>query len=214
MVLPEDSKITPRHYNSESLGEDFGNVSPMLRFAEWFEDAKNGGAVEPDAFVLSTFDGKAVNARTVALRGTTETGFLIYTNYRSIKAREMDAFPQVALTFYFAETFRQIRIKGTAKRVSEQQSDQYFDARPIGSKIGAWVSRQSEPLSSRKELEETFSQFKKELGETVSRPPFWGGYEIVADEFEFMQGQESRLHDRFVFRKVNENSFKCERLWP
>lgn len=214
MVLPEDSNIVPRRYPSKPLDESFSNKNPMDRFLEWFEHAKNNGVVEPDAFVLSTFDGQSVNARTVALRGTTKNGFLIYTNYQSQKAREIDSFSQVAMTFYFPETFRQIRIKGKASKVSDEQSDKYFETRPLGSKIGSWVSRQSQVLSSRKELEETFEQFKKELGENISRPPFWGGYEIIAEEFEFMQGHENRLHDRFLFSKTESGHFKCERLWP
>lgn len=201
-------------YVSTPLPENFGDIAPMDRFREWFEHASNGGVLEPDAFVLSTFDGKSTQARTVALRGISERGFLIYTNYHSKKAREMDANPDVSLTFYFRENYRQIRVQGTSQKVSEEQSDKYFASRPRGSQVGAWVSRQSEPLSSREELNNLYTQVEKDLNGNISRPPFWGGYEIVANEFEFMQGHENRLHDRFHFVLSENGSFKCERLWP
>lgn len=214
MVLPSNSSINPRPYPSNPLPENFGDVEPMDRFKEWLKHANDNGVVEPDAFVLSTFDGKVPQARTIALRGIAKDSFLIYTNYHSKKAREMDAFPQVSMTFYFKETYRQIRIQGNARKVSEEQSDKYFASRPRGSQIGAWVSRQSEKLNSRKELMEVYGQFEKDLEENISRPPFWGGFEIVASEYEFMQAQENRLHDRFRFSKNELGKFKCERLWP
>ncbi len=214
MVLPENSSIRPRKYSSDPLPENFGETHPMLLFKEWFDHANSNGVIEPDAFVLSTFDGKRTQARTIALRGITGSSFLIYTNYHSKKAREMDEFSNVSMTFYFRETFRQIRIQGTAKKVSEKQSDEYFASRPKGSQIGAWVSRQSEVLSSRKELNQLFMQFEKDLEDKISRPPFWGGYEIVPNEFEFMQGHENRLHDRFRFSDLDGKKFKSERLWP
>lgn len=214
MVLPENSSIQPRIYSSTALPENFGTVLPMDRFKEWFEDATKNGALEPDAFVLSTFDGKTPRARTLALRGITKNGFLIYTNLHSRKAREMDKFPGVSMTFYFRETYRQVRIQGTAKRVSDTQSDEYFASRPRGSQVGAWVSRQSENLSSREELNTEFVQFESKLQGKIQRPPFWGGFEITAHEFEFMQGHENRLHDRFRFVETDPEIFKCERLWP
>ena len=214
MVLPKDSEIEPRQYKGMVLGENFGSEHPIIRFQEWFSHAKKNNTVEPDAFTLSTSDGKSVNSRTIALLGLSGRGFLIYTNYHSSKAKEMDEHPQVSMTFYFAEVFRQIRVKGMAERVSEEQSDEYFRSRPRGSQVGAWVSRQSEHLSSRDELNEAYSHFESELAEVVPRPSFWGGYEIVPYEFEFMQGHENRLHDRFRFLKGADTNFRCERLWP
>lgn len=214
MVLPEDSSIIPRPYKSKLLDEDFCSGDPFERFKEWFLFAQNNGVIEPDAFVLSTYDGTSVNARTMVLRGISDKGLLVYSNYHSTKAKELDNNPNVAMTFYFTEIFRQIRIKGKAARVSSQQSDQYFASRPRGSQVGAWVSRQSESLSSRRELNDTYAQFDKDLGKTVARPPFWGGYEIVPYEYEFMQGYENRLHDRFHFVKKADQKFICERLWP
>lgn len=214
MVLPEDSSIIPRAYKSQLLDEGFCSVDPFERFKEWFLFAQDNGVIEPDAFILSTFDGTSVNARTMVLRGISDHGLLVYTNYHSRKAKEMDDNPDVAMTFYFTEIFRQIRIKGKASRVSAEQSDQYFEARPRGSQVGSWVSRQSESLSSRRELNDMYEQFNKELGATVVRPPFWGGYEIIPHEYEFMQGYENRLHDRFRFVKKADQKFICERLWP
>lgn len=187
----------------------------MVRFTQWFDHAQLHKVLEPDAVTLSTFDGRCVNARTIALRGITATSFLIYTNYHSNKAREIDAHPDVAMTFYWPEVFRQVRIQGKAHKTSAEQSDEYFATRPRGSQLGAWTSRQGEALTSRAELNATFEQIDRELTEKVERPPFWGGYEIVPYEFEFMQGHENRLHDRFRFVR-NEITLKydVQRLWP
>jgi pyridoxamine 5'-phosphate oxidase len=151
----------------------------------------------------------------VALRGVTETGFLIYTNLHSQKSVEMQAHHRVAMTFYWPQVFRQIRIRGNAIPTSKEQSDLYFASRPRGSQVGAWTSRQSETLTSRAELEEQYQKFVAELGETIERPPFWGGFEITPDEFEFMQGHENRLHDRFRFTfNSSTKTFDSQRLWP
>ncbi len=212
--MPEP-EITPRLYTGEYLEENFCDVDPMVRFNEWFNSAVENNVIEPDACVLSTYDGDAVNARTVALRGVTSTGFLIYTNYHSFKANDMEKNKHVALTFYFREQFRQIRIRGLAHKTTPEQSDEYFASRPRGSQVGAWVSRQSEELSSRDELNASYQQFENELGDVIERPPFWGGYEIVATEYEFMQGHESRLHDRFRFvLNPQTKKFDSQRLWP
>lgn len=209
------ANIAPREYSGEFLDESFGEVDPLDRFNEWFSSAIKNGVIEPDACVLSTYDGEKVNARTVALRGVSAKGFLIYTNYNSFKAHEIGEHHDVALTFYFREQFRQIRIRGAAKKTTSKQSDEYFASRPRGSQVGAWVSRQSQTLSSRDELNKAYQQFDSELGDVIERPPFWGGYEIIPAEYEFMQGHESRLHDRFKFVFNDETKkFDSQRLWP
>lgn len=220
MVLPKDNDIKPRKYPSETLGDDFLNTHPVERFEEWFQFANNNGVLEPDAFVLSSYDSKRVNSRTVALRGfeagEQKTGaFYIYTNYKSAKAKELDANKDVSLTFYWPEIFRQVRIRASAQKCSEEQSDQYFATRPRESQIGAWASRQDETLESRAALEEAYSNFEKELPEEISRPPFWGGYCLVANEYEFFQGHQGRLHDRFQFTyDTDSKKFSGRRLWP
>lgn len=220
MVLPDDANIKPRRYPTAQLGEDFLKINPTEHFRNWYDDALEKEATEPDAFTLSTYDGKKVNARTVALRGF-ESGnenrgiFYIYTNYNSAKSKEIESYPNVALTFYWPNVFRQVRITGIAKRCTENQSDEYFATRPRGSQVGSWTSRQDEYLSSRNELLSEFKKYEQEFGDKVERPPFWGGFEIQAIEYEFMQGFENRLHDRFKYvfdEKLNQ--FYGKRLWP
>ncbi len=219
MVLPKDMNINPRKYPTEVLDDNFLDTNPAENFIKWFGEARNKEE-EPDAFTLSTFDGKRVNARTVALRGF-ETGsdsrgiFYIYTNYNSAKAKEIEKNKSVALTFYWPAVFRQVRIIAEAKKCTESQSDEYFASRPRGSQIGAWTSRQDEELSSREELLTEYAKFESELGEHIARPPFWGGFEITALEYEFMQGFESRLHDRFKYVYDKDlKQFSGRRLWP
>lgn len=220
MVLPKDINIKPRKYPSNTLPDSFLDTDPTTHFQEWFQDAIDREVLEPDAFILSTFDGKRVNARTIALRGfeagKDKTGiFYVYTNYQSVKAKEIEKHKDVSLTFYWPEIFRQVRIKATAQKTSEQQSDEYFNTRPHGSQIGAWTSRQDETLESREVLEESYTDFAKELPEQITRPPFWGGFELVANEYEFFQGHESRLHDRFQYvYDENLKRFSGKRLWP
>lgn len=220
MVLPKDVNIQPRKYPSETLPDSFLGTDPTSHFKNWFDDATKRGVLEPDALILSTYDGKRVNARTVALRGyesgKDKTGiFYIYTNYKSIKAKEMDKHSDVSITFYWPEIFRQIRIRANAKKTSENQSDEYFNSRPHSSQIGAWTSRQDETLESREVLKESYAEFAKELPEQISRPPFWGGYELTANEYEFFQGHESRLHDRFEYVYDKDlKRFSGRRLWP
>jgi pyridoxamine 5'-phosphate oxidase len=206
--------ISPRTYPGELLSEDFGDVDPSERFVEWFAHARDHDVIEPDAATLSTFDGKAVNARTVALRGIVGDQLLFYTNYHSRKAKEIDAQPHVAVTFYWKETFRQVRLRGEMTKVSEQQSDEYFASRPRGSQISAWVSRQSEQVGSREEINESYAHYEKQLTGAIERPPFWGGYTFTPHEYEFMQGHENRLHDRFLFTLDDRGHFQSRRLWP
>ncbi len=220
MVLPKDTNITPRKYPTIPLGDDFIKQSPADHLEECFNDEIKKNVKEPDALILSTYDGKRVNARTVALRGfekgEKEKGiFYIYTNYNSAKSKEIEKTKDVSLTFYWPDVFRQIRIIGQAKKCSAEQSDEYFASRPHGSQIGAWTSRQDEELSSRQELLDSYEKFESQFGDKIQRPPFWGGFMIEAYEYEFMQGFESRLHDRFKYvYNESTNQFSCKRLWP
>ncbi len=214
MVENIENYIERRKYGSELLPDDFGELHPFERFKQWFEYAANNGVLEPDAATLSTFDGKRVNARTIALRGISEDALFFYTNYNSIKAKEIEKFPYVAITFYWREIFRQVRLRGEMKKVPDDISDEYFASRPRGSQISAWASRQSEQLKSRNEIDQSFKEFEEKFGETVQRPPFWGGYRFEADEYEYFQGRENRLHDRFKFVRDSNSKFSSQRLWP
>lgn len=214
MVLPKDSMISPRSYPAEELGDDFGEKNPFERFKEWFAFAVEQKVIEPDALTLSTRGKDGVNARTLVMRGISKDGLLIYTNYESIKAQEIEFDSNVAVTFYWKEIYRQVRIKAKASKTSEIQSDEYFATRPRGAQIGAWISSQSKSLSTRRELLEAYAKFDSVEKEDIKRPEFWGGYELIPYEWEFMLGHENRLHDRFKYTVNPDGSFSSRRLWP
>ena len=154
------------------------------------------------------------SARVVLVKGVDERGFVFFTNYESRKARELEQNPAAALCFFWPSIVRQVRVEGTVERVDESESDAYFASRPRGSQIGAWASRQSAPLPSRRALEERFERLERRHdGEAVTRPPFWGGYRLVPLRIEFWRGQESRLHDRLLFERAGDG-WRSGRLFP
>ena len=214
MVLPKDSLISPRSYPTGELGDNFGEKDPFERFKEWFEYAIEQKVIEPDALTLSTIGKSGVNARTLVLRGISEKGLLIYTNYESNKAQEIENNNNVAITFYWKEIYRQVRIKARATKTTQKQSDEYFASRPRGAQIGAWISSQSKTLSSRGEMLEAYEKLDSISEDKIERPKFWGGYELIPYEWEFMLGHENRLHDRFKFIVNPNGSFSSQRLWP
>ena len=154
------------------------------------------------------------SARVVLLKGYDERGFVFYTNYEGRKAHELEANPNCSLAFYWGELERQVRIEGRATRLSEEESDAYFDSRPRGSQLGAWTSRQSQPIENRRALEERTEQLEAEYeGREIPRPPFWGGYRARPQSIEFWQGRENRLHDRLLYTPDGEG-WKIRRLQP
>lgn len=188
---------------------------PIALFGRWFEDAREAGIVLPDAVALSTADadGKP-SGRMVLLKGFDERGFRFFTNFGSRKSRELDENPRAALTFHWAILERQVRIEGTVHRLPEDESDAYFQTRARGSQIGAWASRQSEPLGSREELKAAAKEAEERFaGGRVPLPPFWGGYRLVAQRIEFWQGRANRLHDRVVFEQEG-GEWRSGRLYP
>jgi pyridoxamine 5'-phosphate oxidase len=171
--------------------------------------------VEANAMVLSTtLDGKP-SSRTVLLKDVTEAGFTFFTNYQSKKANEISNSPEVALLFPWYAMERQVKIIGSASKVSESESDGYFATRPWSSQIGAWASNQSSPLKSRAELQDRFEEFAKKYpeGTKVPRPTNWGGYLVAPESIEFWQGRYSRLHDRIRYLRIGRD-WKIERLYP
>jgi pyridoxamine 5'-phosphate oxidase len=205
-----------RHdYHLKGLVENDLDADPLKQFRLWFNEVIGAGISEANAMMLSTFSNGRPSGRIVLLKDLDERGFSFFTNYASKKSREMEANPQVALTFFWKELERQVRIEGRVVRTSDAESDAYFAVRPRGSQIGAWVSDQSEVIPDRAFLEEKTESFKTRFEDSeVPRPPHWGGYRVIPDYVEFWQGRPSRLHDRLAYTKQVDGSWKIERLSP
>lgn len=167
------------------------------------------------AATLATADLEArPAARVVLIKQVDQRGFVFYTNLESRKAREMQRNPRVALCIYWSSLDKQIRVEGAVEPVSETEADTYFDSRPRGSQIGAWTSKQSAPLASRKELMARYLKIQARFaGKSVPRPPFWGGFRVVPNRMEFWHNQTHRLHDRFLYLRT-DNGWSVQRLYP
>ncbi len=170
--------------------------------------------IEPNAMVLATSDeNNQPSARVVLLKDYKEGKFIFYTNYESKKAHDLSINPKASLLFFWRELGRQIRITGTVSKISREESEEYFVTRPYESQIGAWASKQSSVISDRTFLEKKFEKMKERYPGEVPLPPFWGGYKLLPDKFEFWQGRGSRLHDRISYIK-NDKKWDIIRLSP
>ncbi|MFY0608472.1 MAG: pyridoxamine 5'-phosphate oxidase [Cyclobacteriaceae bacterium] len=189
--------------------------SPFEQFQQWFEQAKNVGMLEPNAMVVGTSDRSGlVTQRTVLLKAFDSSGFVFYTNYKSKKASQINENPNVSLLFPWYELERQVAITGVAEKISTTESMKYFLSRPFGSQLGAWVSHQSQVITSRSILEQKLHEMKEKYKNgQLPVPDFWGGYKVVPKTIEFWQGRSSRLHDRIFYEKQN-NSWVKKRLSP
>jgi pyridoxamine 5'-phosphate oxidase len=188
---------------------------PFDMFSTWFEDAAKNGIEEPNAMVLATV-GKNYrpSLRIVLLRESDNIGFIFFTNYQSKKGKQIEENPAGSLLFPWHSVQRQIRIEGYIEKLSEKASNEYFQSRPIESLVSAWISPQSREIHSREFLEDSAQKFKfKNEGKAITRPPFWGGYKLIPDLFEFWQGRANRLHDRFEYYREEED-WKLRRLAP
>lgn len=201
-------------YQKFELLEDSIAADPFTQFGRWFEQALAGEVTEPTAMTLAsaTPDGKP-SARIVLLKGYDEHGFVFYTNYASRKGHELADNPQASLLFFWPQLERQVRIEGTVAQVSAEESDAYFHSRPLGSRIGAWASQQSQP-TTHAELEARTVALTASLGAHPARPAHWGGYRLAPSSMEFWQGRPSRLHDRLVFTRQADGSWTLVRLAP
>ncbi|MEQ6166168.1 MULTISPECIES: pyridoxamine 5'-phosphate oxidase [unclassified Ekhidna] len=214
--MREDIASIRKEYTQAKLDEDTILKDPFKQFEKWFNEALKSEIVEPTAMVLSTADqeGRPFQ-RTVLLKMFGQDGFIFYTNYESRKSRQINENPQVSILFPWYTLERQVAITGSVEKVSTKQSLKYFLSRPKGSQLGAWVSNQSEVISSRSVLEAKLEQMKKKFKEgKIPLPDNWGGYRIIPNTFEFWQGRKSRLHDRFYFEQDENGSWKSNRLAP
>ncbi len=204
-----------RDYGSKALRRADLHSDPFAQFDRWFHEAAGARALDPNAMNLATVDAQGQpSSRTVLLKFYDPRGFVFYTNLGSRKAHEIGANAKVALLFFWPEIHRQVKIRGTATRTSAMESLGYFMRRPRDSQLGAWVSSQSQPISSRALLEQKFAEMKQKFAAgDVPLPSFWGGYRVSPDAIEFWQGQESRLHDRFLYTR-REGGWRIERLAP
>ncbi|MCB0615216.1 MAG: pyridoxamine 5'-phosphate oxidase [Lewinellaceae bacterium] len=213
----EDIRNLRKDYSAHTLGAGDVKESPILQFSAWFEEAVAAQLPEPNAMTLatSTLDG-APSARIVLLKGVDEQGFVFYTNYESRKGKVLSQNPRAALVFLWHELQRQVRVEGGVERVSMEESEAYFQSRPKGSQIGAWVSPQSQLIASREDLEEKAAALERQYAraEYLPLPPNWGGFRLRPTLIEFWQGRSNRLHDRIQYSLQANDKWKIERLAP
>jgi pyridoxamine 5'-phosphate oxidase len=201
-------------YALKTLDEREVDRDPMKQFGVWMVEAIHAQAPEPTAMTLATADAKGrPSSRIVLLKGVDPRGFVFFTNYESRKGRDLAANPQASLTFLWKELERQVRIEGAVERVTAAESGAYYATRPLGSRIGAWASPQSEVIEGRAWLEKRWEELGKQHGENPPLPPQWGGYRVIPDYLEFWQGRRSRLHDRIAYTRAGAQ-WKIARLAP
>ncbi len=219
LATPEDTDANPAllraRFMAEGLDRDALDPDPIRQFQRWYQQAMDARLPEPNAMSLATVDAVGQpSLRTVLLKLYDADGFVFFTNYESRKARQIDHNDRVALLFPWVALARQVKILGRAARIPTAESLRYFMTRPRGSRIGAWSSPQSQVIGSRSLLEVKIAEMKRRFGDgEIPLPDFWGGYRVVPFSFEFWQGRESRLHDRFRYTP-DEDGWRTERLAP
>ena len=215
----KDGKILStirRNYGEQMLNEEHIAPQPLEQFKIWFEAILTSVEHDPTAMVLSTVDSEGFpDSRVVLLKGIEQGGFVFYTNYGSTKAVQLKNNPHAALNFYWPSLVRQVRVRGSVKRVSRAESDAYFSSRPKASQLSAIASPQSQEIDSRESLLELVNRetLKHNSQEIITCPKRWGGYRLVPDEMEFWQGRDDRLHDCIQYFK-QQGKWKHRRLAP
>lgn len=201
-------------YKRGELDEAHADADPIAQFSRWWDEANAAQVREANAMTLATAtaDGQP-SARTVLLKGFDQSGFVFFTNYQSRKGAELAANPHAALLFFWPELERQVRIDGAVARTSENESDEYFRSRPLASRIGAWASPQSQPITSKGWLMARVAEMTMRHATAPTRPPHWGGYRVMPHAIEFWQGRPSRLHDRLLYTRM-DSTWSRARLAP
>jgi pyridoxamine 5'-phosphate oxidase len=201
-------------YIDAELSESNARNDPFMQFSLWMDDVLRSGIIEPNAMILATSDENNIpSMRAVLLKEIKENKFIFYTNYDSKKAHDLNINPNASLLFFWRDLGRQIRITGIISKTSKEESEKYFATRPYESRIAAWASQQSSEIPNRKFLENKYEEIKKKFGNDVPLPPFWGGFKLVPDRFEFWQGRLNRLHDRIAYFKEGDK-WRIIRLAP
>ena len=203
-----------KSYERAELSEDASHADPLRQFEQWFNEAVAGEVPEPNAMTLATVDSRLrPSTRVVLIKGFDERGITWFTNYDSRKGQSLAGNPFAALQFHWVELERVVRLEGRVEKVSAEESDTYFQSRPLDSRIGAWASPQSRVISSRSVLVTNAAKYGAKFMLQPPRPAHWGGYRLVPDEWEFWQGRKSRLHDRLRYRKDAPASEHASAVW-
>ena len=205
-----------KNYSQKILSEDEIDKDPLKQFDTWWQEALASSIDEVNAMTLATASADGIpSARVVLLKGFSQNGFVFFTNYDSYKGKQLVENPKACLVFFWKELERQVRITGMVQKISEQESDDYFQTRPFGSQLGASVSPQSSVIESRQWLESQYRELEKKTGNsTIIRPGNWGGYVVKPVIIEFWQGRPSRLHDRIEYSLQESGEWKAVRLAP
>lgn len=203
-----------RDFESRGLLESEVAASPFEQFAVWMKDALSADIIDPNAMTVSTVgsDGRP-SARIVLLKFFDEQGFVFFTNYDGKKGTDLSNDPFTVFHFFWPQLDRQVAIYGRVEKTSREESEKYFNSRPVESRLGTWASNQSRTIESREILERRFDEFREKFGDNVPLPPFWGGFRLTPGKFEFWQGRQNRLHDRICYT-LADDVWKITRLSP